>query len=155
MIDQTIPFAQLTEGMARCVREWLLPHLTDPMARVQAEQLAALLESLPRIVSPAAAAKIRADNEEARVLLQRLGASLEPPVADDLDALVFENARLKARVQALAAELHGRADDAAQRGLVELQQYLLRSLKRELGQAVGETDFATLSAKESAARRKE
>jgi hypothetical protein len=155
MIDQTIPFPQLTQGMARCVREWILPHLSDPMARVQAEQLAALLESLPRVVSPAAAASIRADNEDAHALLRRLGADVEPLAGDDLDTLVCENAGAKARVQALAAELRGRTDDAAQRSLIAVQQYLLRSLKRELGQAVGETDFAALSAKDSAARRKE
>lgn len=153
MIDQTIPFPQLTEGMARCVREWILPHLSDPMARVQAEHLAALIESLPRVVSPPAAASIRADNEDAHAVLRQLGARVEPLAADDLDALARENARLKGRVQALAAELRGRQDDAARRGLIALRQYLLRSLKRELGAGRDETDFATLAARDSAARR--
>ncbi|MCC6382217.1 MAG: hypothetical protein IT304_06885, partial [Dehalococcoidia bacterium] len=47
MIDQAIPFDRLTAGMAQCVREWILPNLTDPMARIQAEQLIVLLEMLP------------------------------------------------------------------------------------------------------------
>jgi hypothetical protein len=156
MIDQTIPFAQLTQGMARCVREWILPHLSDPMARVQAEQLAAMLETLPRSIGPAAAANIRADNGETRALLQQLGVSVAPSAADDLDALVRENSGLKARARELAAELRGRADEESKRRLVELQRHLLRSLKRELGgKGADETDFATLTAKDSAARRKE
>jgi hypothetical protein len=126
------------------------------MARVQAEQLAAMLETLPRSIGPAAAANIRADNGETRALLQQLGVSVAPSAADDLDALVRENSGLKARARELAAELRGRADEESKRRLVELQRHLLRSLKRELGgKGADETDFATLTAKDSAARRKE
>ena len=38
MIEQTVPLRQLTSGMANCIREWILPHLTDAMARIQAEE---------------------------------------------------------------------------------------------------------------------
>ena len=57
MIDQTIPIPQLLQGMARCLREWIVPHVDDPMARTQAELLATLLDELPAaLAAPAAAA---------------------------------------------------------------------------------------------------
>lgn len=154
MIDQTIPLPEMTRGMARCVREWILPHLSDPMARLQAEQLAALLESLPEWLTPAEAEKIRADSAEARALLERLG-EVPSATAEDasVDALMRENTELKRLLETAAARL--RAEDApgARERLAELQRFFVRSAMTEVGtvERAG-TDFATLTSKDSAAR---
>jgi len=155
MIEQTIPLAELTGGMARCVREWILPHLTDPMARIQAEQLATLLEALPRALSPAAAQVIRADADEARLVLENLGASAPATTGDgSIDDLMKENAVLKVELERMADELRRGGAEARER-LTELQRFFVRSLTREVGGAVAEgTDFVSLTSKDSAARKK-
>ncbi len=154
MIEQTIPFAELTAGMARCVREWILPHLSDPMARLQAEQLAALLEALPRGISPAATEAIRNDTYETRALLESLGAPI-PSVSTDgaVDSLVRENATLKVALEAVAERCR-RGDAAARERLQAIQRFYMRSLARELGSAVmDDTYFQTLTAKDKAAKQ--
>lgn len=132
MIEQTVPLQQLTAGMAACVREWILPHLSDAMARIQAEQLVTLLEDLPRIVAPAALARIRADSDEARELLQRCGADA-PAAADGfhVDALMAENAALKERLEAFAARCRSAGDAAAGETLRDIQRFFVRSARRE------------------------
>ena len=156
MIEQTIPLAELTGGMARCVREWILPHLTDPMARIQAEQLANLLEALPRAWGPAAAQVIRTDADEARLVLDSLGASAPATTGDgSIDDLMKENAALKVELEKLAEGLRRSDDAGARERLAELQRFFVRSLTREVGGAVAEgTDFVSLTSKDRAARKK-
>lgn len=154
MIEQTIPFAELTAGMARCVREWILPHLSDPMARLQAEQLASLLEALPRGIGPAATEAIRNDTYETRALLESVGAPI-PPVDTDgsVDSLVRENSTLKVALEAVA-EWCRRGDAAARERLQVIQRFYMRSLARELGSAVmDDAYFQTLTAKDKAAKQ--
>ncbi len=55
MIDEAMSLAELSGGMARCVRESILPHLSDAFARAQAEELVALLEGLRSGAAPDAA----------------------------------------------------------------------------------------------------
>jgi len=154
MIEQTIPLAQLTAGMARCVREWILPHLFDPMARIQAEQLIGLIEALPRVVDPAAAAAIRTDSDEARALLAKLGKDVPPPVScDTLEALMDENAALKVRMERLADDLRVRPGDKDAGGLHELQQYFVRSILREVSSGANAQDFAALTSRDRAGKQ--
>ena len=132
MIEQTVPLRQLTAGMANCIREWILPHLTDAMARIQAEQLITMLGELPRTVAPAALARIRADSDEARALLARVGGEA-PPAAGSLyvDDLMAENAALKERLEALADRCRAARDAAAAATLLEVQRFFVASAKRE------------------------
>jgi hypothetical protein len=152
VIEQTVPLKELTAGMARCVREWILPHLADPMARIQAEQLIALLEGLPRMVTPAAAAAIRADSDEARAVLKHLGAAAPDAAPGDasVEALMEENAALKLSMETLAAGLRDGNDSQA---LAELQRFLVRSLTRELGGTVAAPDFAALTSRDREGKR--
>jgi hypothetical protein len=163
MIDQTIPIPQLLEGMARCVREWILPDLKDPMARTQAELLATLLETLPATISPDAAASIRRDSGAARQLFEELGsrgASAPGTAIETVDDAMRENSALKTAIEELAAELRERTrQDAGDRkaadDLAAIQRFLVRSLAAELGTGETEgTDFESMTAKEAAARRK-
>ena len=154
MIEQTIPLAQLTSGMARCVREWILPHLSDPMARIQAEQLIGLIEALPRVVDPSAAAAIRTDSDEARALLEKLGQDVPPPTPrDTIDALMDENAALKVRLERLADDLRARPGDKDAAGLHELQQYFVRSVLREVSSGTNAQDFAALTSRDRAGKQ--
>lgn len=164
MIDQTIPIPQLLAGMARTVREWILPHLEDAMARTQAELLATLLDGLSASIAPEAAASIRRDSEAARQLLGRLGKTVPAETAtpaDDrtVDERMRENSALKARLEELATRLHGVAHagkdaETARAQLLELQRFFAQSLAGELGTGGGEgTDFKSMTAKEGAARR--
>jgi len=152
MIEQTVSFTALTAGMARCVREWILPHLTDPMARLEAEQLAELLETLPQSFGDAAREAIRTDTEETRAVLARLGECAPAATADSIDALMAANARMKARLLAIADALRRDGSADAQRRLAELQQFFLRSLTRELGAAAATEDFVSMTSKDSQAR---
>ena len=132
MIEQTIPLRQLTAGMANCVREWILPHLTDAMARIQAEQLIAMLHELPRAVAPAALARIKSDSDEARALLVRAGESAPPEAASPyVDDLMAENAALKERLEGLADRCRAERDAAAASTLLEVQRFFVASAKRE------------------------
>ena len=132
MIEQTIPLRQLTAGMANCVREWILPHLTDAMARIQAEQLIAMLQELPRAVAPGALARIRADSDEARALLARLGETAPPAAASGyVDDLMAENAALKERLEALADRCRAARDATSAAVLLEVQRFFVASAKRE------------------------
>ena len=154
MIEQTIPLAQLTAGMARCVREWILPHLSDPMARIQAEQLAGLIEALPRVVDPAAAAAIQTDSNEARALLTQFGQ--DPPAAtarDGIEALMDENAALKIQLECLADDLRGRPGDDNAGKLLELQRYFVRSVQREVTSGANAQDFAALTSRDRAGKQ--
>jgi hypothetical protein len=154
MIDQTIPFPALVAGMARCVREWLLPHLTDPMARAQAELLATLLDGLPAAYAPGVGQAIAADSAAAVALLETFGERT-PPVhaAAPVDDLMRENAALKARLQALADAKRALADDDA---VAALRRFFLASMAGEVRLAAAEgTDFASISAKEGAGKRRE
>lgn len=154
MIDQTIPFPALAAGMARCVREWILPHLADSMARAQAELLATLLEGLPAAYAAGVGEAIAADSAAAVALLETFGERT-PPVrgAAPVDDLMRENAALKARLQALADAKRAQADDDA---VAALRRFFLASLAGELRLAAAEgTDFASISAKEGAGKRRE
>jgi len=129
MIEQTVPLRQLTAGMANCIREWILPHLTDAMARIQAEQLITMLGELPRAVAPAALARIRADSDEARALLAQVGEGAPPEAASPyVDDLMAENAALKERLEALADRCRAARDAAT---LLEVQRFFVASAKRE------------------------
>ena len=153
MIEQTIPFPELTQGLARCVREWLLPHLEDPMARAQAELVATILDGLPTAYGDAVAAAIRADTQAARALLERLGGTGPAPSAPgaSIDTLVRENSAVKVQLQSLADA--ARADGAADQ-LHELQRFFVASANAELRLAAGEgTDFASISAKDRAGKK--
>lgn len=152
MIEQTIPFADLTAGMARTVREWILPHLTDPMARIQAENLASLLDGLPRVVSPEAALAIRADTAEAAALLGVSPGSLSAE-SSTVDDLVCENSAMKERLQTLADELRTSGEPGAQERLAELQRYFVRSMARELAASSGAADFAALTSRDREAKK--
>jgi hypothetical protein len=138
MIEQTIPLRQLTAGMANCIREWILPHLTDAMARIQADQLIAMLNELPRAVAPAALARIRADSDEARAVLARAGLSAPGRAASEyVDDLMAENAALKERLEALAARCRQAGDAASAGTLLDVQRFFVASAKREgVGAAV-------------------
>lgn len=153
MIDQTIPLPELTAGMARCLREWILPHLEDPMARTQAETLAVLLEALPGALSGAVHRAILEDSEAARQMLRRAGEDAAEPSAPDIDSALRENSALKARLLAIAESLRGDSSEQGRRRLVELQRFFVESMQRELGMAKHATDFATMSAREGKARK--
>lgn len=136
MIEQTIPLQKLTAGMAACVRDWILPHLSDAMARIQAEQLIALLEQLPAVVAPAALARIRADSDEARALLVAAGVTPEAPApSGHVDDLMAENAALKLQLEALAdrcrSACNEAADEPAARTLLAVQRFFVASVRRE------------------------
>ncbi len=160
MIDQTIPLPQLCAGMARCVREWILPHLDDPMARTQAQILAALLDGLPKALGSPAADVIACSSDAARQLLATLGEAAAPAPASPfrtIDDLMRENNDLKASLDGLARAMRDGAragNDAASSALVELQRFFARSLAEELGTAAAEgTDFKALTEREDVARR--
>ena len=138
MIEQTISFAALTKGMQRCVREWILPALSDPWARLQAEQLAALLGSLPRSFGVEAAAAIRSDSREAAALLERLGVKPDAQRTNDsIEALMDENAALKRLLMKAADELRKKDDELAREALSEVQGFFMRSLGREMAAVSG------------------
>lgn len=132
MIEQTVPLQQLTAGMANCVREWILPHLTDAMARIQAEQLIAMLQELPHAVAPAALARIRFDSDEARAVLVRAGVIPSAPAASGyVDDLMAENAALKEQLEALADRCRGDAGATSTATLLEVQRFFVASARRE------------------------
>ena len=132
MIEQTVPLRQLTSGMANCIREWILPHLSDAMARIQAEQLIAMLDELPRAVAPAALARIKADSEEARVVLARAGESLPARTTSEyVDDLMAENAVLKERLEALADRCRQAGDAGSAATLGDVQRFFVASARRE------------------------
>ena len=160
MIDQTIPLPQLCTGMARCVREWILPHLNDPMARTQAQILAVLLDGLPSALGSHAADAIARNSDAARQLLATLGETAAPdttPTSRPIDVLMRENHTLKATLEDLARTMRDRSRDgneAARATLIELQRFFLRSLAEELGATAAEgTDFKSLTEREDVARR--
>jgi hypothetical protein len=160
MIEQTIPLPQLCEGMARCVREWILPHLSDPMARTQAQILASLLESLPSALGPAAAEAIARNSDSARQTLAKLGENVPPPPASTfrtIDDLMRENNVLKAKLEDIAQTMRERSrggDEHAKSTLLELQRFFEHSLAEELGIASSEgTDFKSMTEREDVARR--
>jgi len=154
MIEQTIPFPVLARGLARCVREWLLPHLDDAMARTQAEALATILDGLPDAFGAGARAGIARSGETARAWLARHGVESAPPPAPDasIDALVADVAGLHAALATLAGKLRADGDTAA---LGALQAFLRQTAEAEVALATGAgTDFASLSATEDAAKRR-
>jgi hypothetical protein len=119
-------------GMANCVRDWILPHLTDAMARIQAEQLINILQWLPRAIEPRALQLIQADSAEARRLLLDAGEPT-PPAAESpyLPDLLAENAALKERLEALADRMRGASDAASGTRLAQIQRYFVHSVRRE------------------------
>lgn len=132
MIEQTIPLEKMAAGMAACVREWILPHLGDAMARIQAEQLITLLEQLPAAVAPAALARIRADSDEARALLAGAGVTPAPMAASPyVDDLMAENAALKEQLEALAEGCRNAGDGESARTLLAVQRFFVASSRRE------------------------
>lgn len=160
MIEQTIPLPQLCEGMARCLREWILPHLSDPMARTQAQILASLLEGLPNALGPRAAEVITRNSDAARQILAKLGENVAPETSAayrTLDDLMRENNALKARLEGLARaarEESRSGDEEAKSTLLELQRFFEHSLAEELGTASSEgTDFKSMTEREDVARR--
>ena len=153
MIDQTIPLDQLAGGMARCVREFILPKLSDPFARLQAEQLAALLESLPRAFGPAAAASIRADSDEAREVLERAGEAATPAGdGGSIEDLMRENAELKSRLLAVADRLREGREPQAEQRLKELRAFFIESQRREFASTSAE-GFESLTARDRDAQK--
>lgn len=153
MNDQTIPLDQLTGGMARCVREWILPKLFDPFARLQAEQLAALLESLSLAWSSAAAESIRADSDEARQALERAGDEAPPAGhAGSIEDLMRENAELKSRLLAVADRLREGREPQAERRLKELRAFFIESQRREFASTSAE-GFESLTARDRDAQK--
>jgi len=150
MIEQTVSLQDLTAGMARCVREWLLPHLKDPMARTQAETLAVLVEALPAAFGINALRAIQADNSAARELIAKLGGTAPSGEDADIESAMTLNAALKAVLIDLAEEARG--DAASGERLLELQRFFLASMKRELAMLQGATDFAAMTSQEDAAR---
>jgi hypothetical protein len=153
MIDQTIPFPELTAGMARCVREWILPHLDDPMARTQAEVLATLLDGLPASYAGSVRDAIGADTDAARTLLNHLGEAL-PATTDrsSIDDLMRENAAVKARLLEFTDGKRAAGDHDALR---MLHRFFVASAENEVRLAAGEgTDFASISVKEDAGKRR-
>lgn len=148
MIEQTIPLRQLTAGMANCIRDWILPHLTDAMARIQADQLITMLNELPQAVAPAALARIKADSAEARVLLVAAGLAPPAPAANDhVDELMAENARLKQALEALAAQCRAAGDEASRATLRDLQRFFVASAKRE-GEGAAVSQFEDLTTRD-------
>ncbi len=153
MIDQTVPLRELTAGMAQCLRDWILPHLNDPMARTQAETLASLIEALPGALSAEAHRAILEDSAAAREMLRGCGERVADAAADDVDSAVIENSALKARLQELADGLRGATSEAERQRLRELQEFFLASMRRELEMVKRGTDFAAMTSKEDAARK--
>ena len=150
MIDQTVPLRELTTGMARCVRDWILPNLQDPMARTQAETLMALLEALPGALTTESLQTILVDTEEARDMLRGLGEKIDVGNGvRTVDEAVAENSRVKRRLVEHAADLRWQSDKKRQR---ELQEFFLRSMQRELEMVRRGTDFAAMTSREDAAR---
>lgn len=153
MIDQTIPLPELTAGLARCLREWILPHLDDPMARTQAETLALLIEALPAALSPEVHRAIVADSDAARQVLVALGHPAGEARPEGIDAAVRDNSALKAHLQAIADELRGDASQASRQRLRELQVFFVESMQREIEMVRRGVDFAAMSSREGAARK--
>lgn len=152
MIEQTIPFPEMVHGLARCVREWILPHLQDPMARTQAELLATLLDGLPEAYGEAAATAVARENEAARAVLREIGVPCAVPEAlpsPDVAALMGENAALKEQLQALVAASRAAQDEASRARVRRLQTYFAESLRRELAGVGAGTDFASLSQRDA------
>jgi hypothetical protein len=146
VIEQTISFDALTRGMGRCVREWILPALSDPWARLQAEQLATLLDSLPRSFGSEAAAAIRADSRDARAALEVLGGGADVrPENETIDALMDENATLKRLLMKAADELREQGDEQR---LTDLQRFFMRSLGGEMAAVSGADSFETLTSRD-------
>ncbi len=152
MIDQTVPLRELTAGMAQCVREWILPHLDDPMARTQAETLASLLEALPGALSADAHQAILDDSDAARAMLRRLGEDVEESTSQDIDGAVRENSALKVRLEKIADGLRGDKSEGGRQRLREVQEFFLASMRRELDMVRRGTDFAAMTSQEDAAR---
>ncbi|MDG2303524.1 MAG: hypothetical protein P8R42_02530 [Candidatus Binatia bacterium] len=152
MTARTLPTQTLIEGMARCVRETILPALEDPSAQTQAEVLAALLDGLPAAISAETNDAVRADSDAARTLLTELGGSAPRPPAPQavLGELLAENHALHGALLGLATR--ARADGDGER-LRSLQQYFLASARTEHAPTEQATDFASLSSQEDSARR--
>ena len=153
MIDQTIPLPQLTAGFARCLREWILPHLTDPMARTQAETLAVLIEALPGSLGPEAQRAIAADSDAARRMLLALGQPADQANVAGIDAALRDNSALKALLQSIADDARGDVSDAGRQRLRDLQGFFLESMQREIDMTKRGADFAAMSAREDTARK--
>ena len=150
MIEQTVPFDTLMQGFARCVREWILPHLTDPMARTQAELLATLLDDVPSAYTPAIRDAIRRDSDAARALLGDQAPAPSGPDAT-IDELVRENGALKRQLESLADTARAAGDRDR---LAALQRFFLASAESDVAMAAGEdTDFASISAKDSESKK--
>jgi hypothetical protein len=136
VIDQTIPLDQLTGGMARCVREWILPKLVESGAW-----------------SPAAAESIRADSDEARQALERAGGDATPAGhAGSIEDLMRENAELKSQLLALADRLREGREPRAEQRLKELRGFFLESLRREFASTSAE-GFESLTARDRDAQK--
>lgn len=154
MIDQAIPFHRLTAGMAQCVREWILPNLTDSMARIQAEQLIVLLEMLPHATGWESSAVLAEDSAEARALLKQLGEEPAcPPARGSLPAVEEENAALKHQLEGLADRWRTGAT-ANPDGLLAVQRYFVASAQRDAvaAAAARSQDFQALTTRDRAGK---
>ncbi len=152
MTTRTLRAATLIEGMARCVRESILPALVDPSARTQAEVLAALLDGLPAAFEAEAAAAVRADSDAARGLLSSEGVSTHrpPPSEAVFGELLADNHALHVALLGLANQARASGDGERLR---VLQKYFLASAQKEHAPSEQATDFASLSSQEDSARR--
>jgi len=155
MIDQSLSLAQLTAGMARCVREWLLPALDGSWPRLQAEQLAAMLEAIPQAFGAQACAYLREDNAAACALFARLGEPAPPvPPGQSIEDLIDYNRVLKGRLAGLAHACRALPGQAAQARLHELQAFFLASVQRELAAAARGDDWERLTSRDREASAK-
>jgi len=153
MSVRTLAAEALLAGMARCVRESILPALADPHARTQAEVLAVLLDGLPAALDESSRAAARADGDAARAVLAELGEPAKPPPdpSATLADVVADTHALHAALAGLAARTRAAG---ANQTLERLQRYFLASaLAEQATTAEQASDFAKLSAKEDAARR--
>lgn len=136
--------------MASCIREWILPHLSDAMARIQAEQLIVLLNDLPRAFDPATLKRIKADTCEGALLLRNAGEAADYNADGwDVDKLMAENAEVKERLETLAQRYRAQSasDTTAGDRLLDIQRYFVRSAKRE-GEGSQAQIFAELTTRD-------
>ncbi len=153
MIDQALTLEALARGMARCLRELVLPHIRDASARIQAEELARLLDALPAAFGPQSCAQLQGRIARARALLERLAQDASPPPAlpssITRDDLAREHAELVRALEEVAEQLRRRNDAPSAAALAEVRRFFGRDLEEEIGdRARAETGLQKLSARE-------
>jgi len=153
VIDQALKLEDLARGMARCLRERILPHIADASARIQAEEVARVLDALPGAFGSARCARLRDRIARARAVLERVapGSSPVEPSQEGgtRDDLAREHARFLAALAEVADRLRGRDDAQSAAALGEVRQFFARDLQEEVAEAgIGEIGLRELSARE-------